>query len=174
MSPQLVKKFPTFYESAMSITAVRHLSIPTAKLIHSMNSLTLAFRCNLSTFYFCLSLHRNLFPWELPAKILYEFLCYRICIVVHGGTVGWDIALQDGRSRVRYLKGPLGCFLIQSFQPHYGPGADSVSNRYKPGIPTGGQRRPAPRSDNLTTVICRLARNSGCFKLLEPLVPLQG
>jgi len=66
-------------------------------------------------------------------------------------------------------------FLTQSFQPHYGPGADSVSNRnINQGIPTGGQRRPARRSDNLTTVICRLARNSGSFRLLEPLGPLQG
>jgi hypothetical protein len=45
--------------------------------------------------------------------------------------VGWDIALQAGRSRVRFPMRSLDFFfqLTYSFQPHYGPGVDSSSNR---------------------------------------------
>jgi hypothetical protein len=46
-----------------------------------------------------------------------------------GGVVGWGTMLQAGRSRVRI---PIRWIFFQftlSFQPHYGPGVDSASNR---------------------------------------------
>jgi hypothetical protein len=36
-----------------------------------------------------------------------------------------------------------------------------------------GQRQPVRRADNLTTFICRMSRNSGSLKFLEPLGPAQ-
>jgi hypothetical protein len=39
-----------------------------------------------------------------------------------GSVVGWGAMLQAGRSRVQV---PMRSF----FQPHYGPGVDSASNR---------------------------------------------
>jgi hypothetical protein len=49
---------------------------------------------------------------------------------VHGSVVGWGTMLQAGRSRVRV---PVRWIFLfnQSFQPHYGPGFDSASNRNK-------------------------------------------
>jgi hypothetical protein len=42
-----------------------------------------------------------------------------------GSVVGWGTMLQAGRSRVRV---PMR-WIFSSFQPHYGPGVDSASNR---------------------------------------------
>jgi hypothetical protein len=44
-------------------------------------------------------------------------------------------------------------FFFQSFQPHYGPGVDSASNRneYQESS-LGGKKRPARRADNLTAI----------------------
>ena len=49
------------------------------------------------------------------------------CAGVRGGAVGWGTALQVGKSRVRF---PMVSFeSTQSFQPHYGLGVESASNR---------------------------------------------
>ena len=39
------------------------------------------------------------------------------------------------------------------------------------GISRGGERRPVPRADNITTFMCRLSRNSGSLNLLGPYRP---
>jgi len=54
---------------------------------------------------------------------------------------------------------------------HWG---DSTSNRneYEEYF-LGGQRRPVRKSDNLTTVLCRLFRNTGSLSFLETLGPVQ-
>jgi hypothetical protein len=51
--------------------------------------------------------------------------------------------LQDGRSRVRV---PMR-WNFSSFQPHYGPGVDSASNRNE-----YQEERPARKADNLTAI----------------------
>ena len=47
------------------------------------------------------------------------------------GTVGCGIALQFGRSRVRFPRGSLGFFVGIILSVHYGPGVDSASNKYE-------------------------------------------
>jgi len=57
-------------------------------------------------------------------------MCVYIYIYTHthththtrGGAVGWRTTLKAGRSRGRFP-------MVSSFQPHYGPGVDSASNR---------------------------------------------
>jgi hypothetical protein len=59
--------------------------------------------------------------------------------------------LQAGRSRVRV---PMMWNLL-SFQPHYGPGVDSASNRneyHEPSLGGGGKGRPTRKADNLTAI----------------------
>jgi hypothetical protein len=57
--------------------------------------------------------------------------------------------LQSGRSRVRV---PMR-WNFSSFQPHYGPGVNSASNRNEYQEPSwGGKGRPARKADNLTAV----------------------
>jgi hypothetical protein len=53
------------------------------------------------------------------------------------------------RSRVRFRMRSLDF----AFQPHYGPGVDSASNRngYPRDLP-GGKERPACKADNLTAI----------------------
>jgi hypothetical protein len=46
-----------------------------------------------------------------------------------GGAVGWGIALQVGRSRVRFPMVSLEFFIDIIFRLHYGPGVDLASNR---------------------------------------------
>jgi hypothetical protein len=43
--------------------------------------------------------------------------------------VGWVTMLQTGSSRVRFQMRSLDFQLTYPFQPHYGPGVDSASNR---------------------------------------------
>jgi hypothetical protein len=67
-----------------------------------------------------------------------------------GSVVGWGTMLEAGRSRVRV---PMR-WHFSSFQPHYGPGVDSASNRneYPPRKVPGGKGRPARKADNLTAI----------------------
>jgi hypothetical protein len=65
---------------------------------------------------------------------------------------GWGTMLQAGRSRDRV---PMRwIFSIDlSFQPHYGPGVDSASNRKKNQESSlGGKGRPACEADDLTAI----------------------
>jgi hypothetical protein len=43
--------------------------------------------------------------------------------------VGWGTMLEDGKSRVRFPMRPLDFSIDLIFQPQYGPGVDSASNR---------------------------------------------
>jgi hypothetical protein len=52
--------------------------------------------------------------------------------------------LRARRSRVRFPMRPI-------FQPHYGPGVDSASNRNEYQESSWGKGRPAHKADNLTT-----------------------
>jgi hypothetical protein len=60
--------------------------------------------------------------------------------------------------------------LTQSFEPHYGPGIDSASNRNEYQEFSGGKWRPARKADNLT-VICELqcTENVGASTSHNPL-----
>jgi hypothetical protein len=44
----------------------------------------------------------------------------------------------------------------------------SLQHKWESGMSPGGQRRPVRAADNLTTIMCRLSRNSGSLNLLEP------
>jgi hypothetical protein len=50
-------------------------------------------------------------------------------ILARDSVVGWGTMLQAGRSRVRFPMRSLDFSITYSFQPHYGPGIDSASNR---------------------------------------------
>jgi hypothetical protein len=66
-----------------------------------------------------------------------------------GSVVGWGTMLQAVRSRVRV---PMKWNFL-SFQPHYGPGVDSASNRNEYQEPSwGGKERPARKAENLTAI----------------------
>ena len=68
------------------------------------------------------------------------------------GAVCWGNAVQAGRWWVRFLL--VSSWLFIDFQPHYGPGVDSTSNR-------------VCRAHNLAIFMCGLFRNSGSLNLLE-------
>jgi hypothetical protein len=57
--------------------------------------------------------------------------------------------LQTGRTPVQV---PDKVDFFQSFQPHYGPGVDSASNRNEYQESSWGEGRPARRADNLTAI----------------------
>jgi hypothetical protein len=63
--------------------------------------------------------------------------------------------LQAGRSRVRFPMRSLDFTFDLIFQPHYGPGVDSASNRNE------YQEPPARKADNLTASCEPLSRNVG-------------
>ena len=67
-----------------------------------------------------------------------------------------------------------GFSLIRCFWPNYGPEVDSTSNRneYQGGL-LGGKGGPVRTTDNSTTFVCCLSRNSMSLNLLEPSWPDQ-
>jgi hypothetical protein len=91
---------------------------------------------------------------------------------VCSSAVGWGTALQAGRSQVWFTMGSLRFFIDLMFQPHYGPGVNSASNRnvYQ-GFSVGGT---GGRCVGLTTLpsSCADSENPGSLNLLESLGPI--
>jgi hypothetical protein len=59
-----------------------------------------------------------------------KFRSRTVVIGASGSVVGWGTMLKDGRSRVRVPMWRIFQF-TSSFQPHYGRGVDSASNRFE-------------------------------------------
>ena len=78
-----------------------------------------------------------------------------------GGAVGWDTALQAGRSRVRFPMVSLE-FFFDIFPAALWPGVDSASNKWVPGIFPGGK---GDRCVRLTTLPPSCA---DCLEIWEP------
>jgi hypothetical protein len=75
-------------------------------------------------------MHKSRAPGYRGDRNLYS--CAKICGSsvgnrVSSSVVGWGIALQAGRSRVRFPMEYLRFFI--DYRPYYGPGFDSVCNR---------------------------------------------
>jgi hypothetical protein len=93
-----------------------------------------------------LSLH-----WSGEQAYIYTSTTW-LLLALNGSVVGWGTMLQTGRSRVRV---PMW-WIFSSFQPHYGPGVDSATNRNEYQESSGGGKvRPVRKADNLTA-ICEL------------------
>jgi hypothetical protein len=111
------------------------------------------------------------------SKLLYQFLIppYVInVLIIHtfrtrGDAVGWDSALQAGRSRVRFPIVSFEFFIdINLFRPHYGPGFDSAS-KGTTCFPRKSLKVPKPWHFILWYDIPNLVWNKECGSLSSPM-----
>ena len=77
-----------------------------------------------------------------------------------GGAVGWDTALQAGRSRVRFPMAFIGIFHWRN------PSGRTMALGSTQ--PPGEYRRPVQRTDNLTNFMCRFSSNLRASTFLNP------
>jgi hypothetical protein len=91
--------------------------------------------------------------------------CFPISIQPIEGARGSAVGWQFGRSRVRF---PMVSLVTYSFRPHCGPGDDSASKIWVPGILPGGKSGRLVRLTTLPTSMCRLSWNLGASTTWNP------
>jgi hypothetical protein len=89
------------------------------------------------------------------------FVCVCVCVCVCVG---------EFTTYTRMCARPGSYWQLQkfNFRSHCGPGVDFASNRNEYQESFLGLRRPVRRTDNLTTFMCRLSRNSGSSTFWNP------
>jgi hypothetical protein len=128
---------------------------------------------NVRARYTAITKHRAISNYRHAAYTEHNFRRWEMSNIILAqlsNAVGWGAMLQAGRSPVWFRMKALDFQLTWSFQPHYGPGVDSDSNRNEYQEPSwGGKGRPARKADNLTA-ICE-SRKCGTLDVSQPYGP---
>jgi hypothetical protein len=82
----------------------------------------------ISCYYENYTKHINAFYGKNTVFLLLKQVVHKVT-GARGSVVGWHTILPDGRSRVRVPMRSSDFSIYLIFQPHYGPGVDSASNR---------------------------------------------
>jgi hypothetical protein len=119
------------------------------KILYNIYDVTNILRCFLNFWQ-----HRG--TVYLTVQVIENYSLHMFIPVISEQIVGWGTMLQAGRSRVRFPIWSLDFFsqLTESFQPHYGPGVDSASNRNEYQKSFSGNRLTSPPSVNRLSSKC--------------------